>query len=128
MAVKKHGFSVGIDRDGNTLCLSLCIKGRLVHEDYQLLTSLLDNAVAGLDHPRINVLMDMTELEGWEMRAAWDDLKLGLQYGQQFQRIAMVGNRRWQQVAAKLASWFIGGEAQFFEQQAPALEWLNQRV
>ncbi|MFC6977722.1 STAS/SEC14 domain-containing protein [Microbulbifer taiwanensis] len=65
-------------------------------------------------------------MEGWEPRAAWDDLKLGVKHGRQFNRIAMLGNRRWQEMAARVGSWFIGGEARYFEDETEAMAWLGE--
>jgi len=30
----------------------------------------------------------MTELQGWELRAAWDDFKIGLKHGGDFEKVA----------------------------------------
>ncbi|WP_043319555.1 STAS/SEC14 domain-containing protein [Microbulbifer sp. HZ11] len=122
-----HGFSVSIERTGNQrVLLTLHARGKLEHEDYETLVPMLESAIAGMEHPKIDVLMDMRELEGWEIRAAWDDLKLGVKHGRQFNKVAMVGNRAWQETAAKIGTWFIGGEARYFEDKAPALAWLDE--
>ncbi len=71
------------------------------------------------------MLIDATEFEGWELRAAWDDFKLGLKHGSDFYKIAIVGDKRWQQWAAKIGSWFISGKAKHFDNLADALSWLN---
>ncbi|WP_299594845.1 STAS/SEC14 domain-containing protein [uncultured Microbulbifer sp.] len=122
-----HGFSVSIERTGNErVLLSMHARGKLEHADYETLVPMLESAIAGMEHPTIDVMMDMRELQGWEIRAAWDDLKLGVKHGRQFHKVAMVGNKSWQETAAKIGSWFIGGEARFFEDKAPALAWLQE--
>ena len=65
-------------------------------------------------------------LEGWELRAAWDDFKLGLKQGSEFDKIAIFGNRQWQEYAAKIGSWFISGEVKYFEDSNKALAWLHE--
>ena len=52
--------------------------------------------------PQVKVFLDASELQDWEFRAAWDDFKLGLKYGNTFVRIAIFGRRKWQEVAAKV--------------------------
>ncbi|QQX79345.1 STAS/SEC14 domain-containing protein [Shewanella sp. KX20019] len=91
MSDKRHGISVGIERFDNQFYLNLIAKGKLTHEDYQYMVPMLESALAGVEHPEINVLADLTELDGWELRAAWDDLKLGLAHGRAFKKIAIVG-------------------------------------
>nr|WP_010133424.1 STAS/SEC14 domain-containing protein [Microbulbifer agarilyticus] len=127
MSVYPHGFSVSIERHGSErVLMTLYARGKLQHQDYQTMVPMLESAIAGMQHPTIDVMMDMRELDGWEIRAAWDDLKLGLKHGRQFNKIAMVGNKSWQETAAKIGSWFIGGEARFFEDKTEALAWLTK--
>ncbi len=66
----------------------------------------------------------MTELEGWELRAAWDDFKLGLTYGNKFGKIALFGKKEWMKWASKVGSWFTSGEVKYFEDEKEALTWL----
>ena len=126
MSVQRHGLTVGMERTNGEFFLSLRVCGKLTHDDYQTLVPMMESAIAGVEHPKINVFFDATELEGWEPRAAWDDMKLGLKHGREFNRIAMVGNRRWQELSTKIGSWFIGGEARYFEDEAEAMAWLNE--
>ena len=126
MNVKRHGLSIGIERIDNAFFLSLKAIGKLTHEDYETIVPMIDSALEGVKDPRINVLIDGTELEGWELRAAWDDLKLGLKHGRQFEKIAIVGNKKWQEYSAKMGSWFISGEVKYFEIESDALEWLQE--
>lgn len=124
-----HGFSVSIDRIGDErVRLSVHARGKLEHQDYQTMVPMLESAIAGMAHPKIDVLFDMRELKGWEIQAAWDDMKLGIKLGPKFNKVAMVGNKTWQEVAAKIGTWFIGGEARFFEEKAPAEAWLKESV
>lgn len=126
MTIKRHGLSIGIERIDNVFFLSLKAIGKLTHEDYETIVPMIDSALEGVKDPRINALIDGTELEGWELRAAWDDLKLGLKHGRQFEKIAIVGNKKWQEYSAKMGSWFISGEVKYFETEPDALDWLQE--
>ncbi|SDK63345.1 STAS/SEC14 domain-containing protein [Microbulbifer yueqingensis] len=125
MTIQRHGLSVGLERTDDELFLSLHVRGKLTHKDYETMVPILESALAGIRNPKINVFFDARELEGWEARAAWDDLKLGLKHGRQFNRIAMVGHERWQELATRVGGWFIGGEARFFEDEHAAMAWLT---
>lgn len=126
MSAQRHGVSIGLERSDGDFFLTMQVRGKLTHDDYQSLVPMLESAIAGVEHPKINVFFDATELEGWAPRAAWDDLKLGAKHGREFNRIAIIGNRRWQELAAKLGSWFIGGEARYFESESEAMAWLHE--
>lgn len=126
MNVKRHGLSIGIDRVGSDFFLSLKAVGKLTHNDYKTITPMIDAALKEVSLPKVRVFIDGSELEGWEMRAAWDDLKLGLKHGSEFEKIAIYGNKHWQEVAARVGSWFVSGEIQFFDDPDNALSWLQQ--
>ena len=125
MSVKRHGLSIGIERTDDDFFLSLKAIGKLTHDDYLTITPMIESALEGVDHPKIKAIFDGTELEGWELRAAWDDFKIGLKHGSEFEKIAIYGNKRWQEISAKVGSWFMSGEVKYFENRDDALEWLE---
>ncbi|BFM10540.1 STAS/SEC14 domain-containing protein [Simiduia litorea] len=125
--MNKHGFSIGIERFSSQIYIAMKAYGRLTHADYEQMTPLLSAALNGIPEHSVDVLLDVTELEGWELRAAWDDFQLGLKHGSEFRKIAMLGNRDWQAWATKVAAWFISGEAQYFEDRAEAISWLEDK-
>jgi hypothetical protein len=125
MSIKRHGLSIGIERSGSDFFLSLKAIGKLTHKDYEMITPMIDSALNAVKDPQVKVLIDGTELEGWELRAAWDDFKIGLKHGNEFVKIAIYGNKHWQQIAAKVGAWFVSGEVKYFDNQEDALAWLN---
>jgi len=125
MSITRHGLSIGIEKVGNDFFLSLKAIGKLTHEDYEKINPMIDSALEGITDPKIKVFIDGSELEGWEVRAAWDDFKLGLKHGGEFSKIAIFGNKKWQEYSAKIGSWFISGEVKYFEDADEALTWLQ---
>ncbi|MEQ5836362.1 STAS/SEC14 domain-containing protein [Marinobacter sp. R17] len=126
MDMKRHGLAIGIDRVGDQFFLSFKAQGKLTHEDYQTITPMIDSALAAVEKPHVKALFDATELEGWELRAAWDDFNLGLKHGNQFDKIAVFGDKRWRDHLAKIAAWFISGDLKFFHTEEEAIAWLNE--
>ena len=125
MTVIRHGLSIGIERVNNDFFLSFRVIGKLTHEDYEKITPMINSALEGVDDPSINVFIDGSELEGWQLRAAWDDFKLGLKHGREFNKVAILGTKKWQKYASKLASWFVSGEVKYFEDIVEAYRWLQ---
>ncbi len=127
MKIKRHGISIGIERIGSEFFLYFKAIGRLTHEDYEQIAPLIDYALQGVENPQVQVLVDARDFEGWELRAAWDDFKLALKHGNEFSRVAILGDEKWQKVAARIASWFVSGEVRYFEEEEDeALDWLAQ--
>jgi hypothetical protein len=127
-AVKKgkHGISVGVERVGGFCYLLITATGQLTHGDYEQITPVIESALAGVTTPRVRLLFDALNLEGWELRAAWDDFKLGLKHGNDFEKIAIVGNQNWLKLSATVGQWFTSGTILLFESHESALEWLQQ--
>jgi hypothetical protein len=125
--VKRHGISVGIERSEETFYMSFKGIGKLTHDDYAVMTPMIDSALKSVSDPTIRALFDMTELDGWEPRAAWDDFRLGLRHGSEFTRVAIVGNKRWQELSARVGNWILSGDVRYFEAIDAAVAWLREK-
>ena len=122
--MKRHGLSIGIERADSKFLMSLKAVGKLTHEDYEIITPMIDSALAGVEQPQVRALVDGTEMEGWELRAAWDDFKLALKHGSEFERVAIFGNSEWQETLTRIGNWFVSGQLRYFEDRDSALAWL----
>lgn len=127
MPSNTHGFSIGIERFDNEIFLSLKATGKLSHQDYKKITPMIDAALHCVNDAKVKVLFDATDFDGWEIRAAWDDFSLGLKYNNNFEKIAIFGNKKWQEFGSKLASWFIDGDVESFQNQEDAIDWLKDK-
>jgi hypothetical protein len=123
--VKEHAITVDVKRVDEKVFMTIKIKGKLQHSDYEMMNSALDNAISSIEEPKIKVLIDALEFDGWEPRAAWDDLKFGLKYSKEFTKLAFVGNRSWEEYAIKITDWFMSTEMHYFETIDEAMEWLK---
>lgn len=130
MNISRHGLSIGIERMDSTFFLTMKAIGKLTHEDYEIITPMIDSALTGVKDAEVHMLIDGTEMEGWDARAAWDDFKLGVKHGKEFKKIAIYGNtsvnKNWQEIAAKVGSWFVSGEVKYFNNCDDALKWIGE--
>ncbi|WP_371193180.1 STAS/SEC14 domain-containing protein [Glaciecola sp. SC05] len=127
MEIQRHGLSIGIERINNNLYLFIKVIGKLTHDDYQTITPMLNGALEGINTPEVNVLFDAIELEGWELRAAWDDLKLALSHGKKFKKIAILGGKKYLKYASSIGTWFTSGEIKNFDDATNAYQWLSDQ-
>lgn len=126
MTLLKHGVSIGIERySDDDFFVAFKAVGKLTHQDYEMMVPVLESALEGVKDPDIYALMDVTELDGWELQAAWDDLKLGVKHIRHFEKVAIVGKTTLQEVMAKLANWFTPAEVKFFVDKGDAVAWLK---
>ena len=123
---KRHGLTIEIEKFDDEFMLTFKISGKLTHEDYEKINPLLESSLKGVQNPKLNVLADISELEGWEIQAAWDDLKFGLKYGSTFGKIAIYGTQSWIDYGVKISSWFVDGEIKQFDHLNDAITWISE--
>ena len=123
MTYREHGIACGITRINKNFYMNIQIVGKLTHDDYEIMVPMLEKAIEGVNEPSVIALIDIRDFEGMELRAAWDDLKLGLKHGSDFSKIAVIGNKNWEKIGTKVANWFSSGEIHYFENKQEALEW-----
>lgn len=126
MVVKEHGVAIALKRVEGKLFVELQLIGTLTHEDYELFVPMIDKAMQETPEVKMAMLVDFRKLEGWEAKAAWDDFKFGLNHRGDFKKLAIVGNKQWHKLSAKISGWFVSGESRFFEEKASALAWLAE--
>ena len=122
----RHGLSIGMERVDDSFFLSFKVVGKLTHEDYKQITPLIDSALEGVKEPKIKALVDISELDGFELRAAWDDFKIGLKHGFDFYKIAIYGEQKWVEYGTKISSWFMAAQMKQFNNMDQAITWLKQ--
>ena len=100
-------------------------EGTLTDSDYQELEPKLDAAIDV--HGPIHMLADMVEMTGMEPKAVWDDFVVGVRHWNDFDRIAVVGDQRWQETAAHIVDAVTPGEIRYFDagERAGAMKWLK---
>jgi hypothetical protein len=49
-----------------------------------------------------------------------------MKHRNQFEKIAILGNKKWQEYSAKVGKWFVSGDIQYFEDEQAALDWLQE--
>ncbi len=123
----EHSVSIGISHVGEDFFLKIVANGTLTHQDYERMIPMIENALVGVKDPKIRVLVDAREFKGWDIRAAWDDLKFGLKHNKEFIKLAFVGNKEWESYSIKIANWFMSAKMKYFEDIDSATAWLNEK-
>jgi hypothetical protein len=106
--------------------LGVQLSGKLHDEDYKHFTPLVESMLTG--EGKVRVFVQFEDFHGWDMHAAWDDFQFGLKHYSDFERIAMVGDRRWEKWMAGICKPFTKAKVRFFEKAdiEAAWEWLRE--
>jgi len=97
------------------------LSGRLTAADYETFVPAVEAALARGEGRRLLAIFE--DFHGWEPGAAWEDLKFGLRHYSDFERIALVGDRRWQEWMAILCRPFTRAEVRYFDAAALGQAW-----
>ncbi len=111
--------------DGGKI-LVVHVSGRLVTADYAHFVSEFERLVE--QHGKLRVLFDMTGLDGWEAGALWEDTKFGIKHFGDIERLAMVGEKKWQRGMATFVKPFTKATTRYFDRAdaAAARTWLGK--
>lgn len=113
------------EKNGGKL-LEVSVSDKLHHEDYQYFVPEFER-LAKL-HGKIRVLFDMTNFHGWEGAALWDDIKFAVKHFSDIERIAMVGDKKWEKGMSVFCKPFTTAQIRYFDHSdiEAARAWLGQ--
>ncbi|MFQ6021999.1 MAG: STAS/SEC14 domain-containing protein [Acidiferrobacterales bacterium] len=75
--------------------------------------------------PKIKLLLDLTNMAGFTVDVAWEDIKFTKSHSHDFERIAVVTTNQWVSWASWLGTTFTDAEVQFFEDADAANAWIH---
>ena len=106
--------------------LGLKISGKLHDKDYATFTPLIDAAVA--KEGKVRLLAQFEDFHGWDLHALWDDVKFATTHCNSIERIALVGDRKWEEYMAKVCKPFTRATIKYFDVSAlqAAWDWLRE--
>lgn len=106
--------------------LGFRLSGTLHAADYTTFVPVIDAALATAGTLRL--LAWFQDFHGWDLHAAWDDAVFGVRHYAAFDRIALVGERRWQEWMAQLCKPFTKATVRYFDatEVEAAWAWLHE--
>ncbi|BBL77240.1 STAS/SEC14 domain-containing protein [Methylomagnum ishizawai] len=108
---------------GSPRILGFKFGGKLRTEDYQTLFVPAVEAALPAGGGKARLLALFEDFHGWEAGAAWEDLKFGVRHYADFDRIALVGDRRWEAWMATLGKPFTQAEVRYFDVSDSGAAW-----
>ncbi|MEH6576317.1 MAG: STAS/SEC14 domain-containing protein [Amphritea sp.] len=100
--------------------------GKMHDEDYKTFVPTMEDAMEA--EGKLSLFAHMEDFHGWDLNAAWDDIKFGAKHYSDFERIAMVGDRNWEEWMAKLSTPFTKATVKYFDKSEidNAWSWLRE--
>ena len=119
-------MSIQLSEENGGKVLNIHVSGKLEKADYEHFVPEFERLVR--QHGKLRVLFDMTDFHGWEVSAAWEDVKFGMKHFADIERLAMVGEKKWQHGMAMFCKPFTKATVRYFERAAAAeaRPWLDE--
>lgn len=106
--------------------LGFKMTGKLHDEDYKQFVPVVEAAIQ--TQGKVRLLAQFEDFHGWDLHALWDDTKFATQHCTDVERIALVGEKKWEEWMAKVCRPFTLAKLRYFESQEidAAWQWLAQ--
>ena len=117
-------MSIQIQDENGGKLIAIHVSGKLVKQDFEHFTTEFERFVRL--HGKLRVLFDMIGFHGWDVGAAWEDLKFDLKHFCDIERMAMVGDQKWEHLMATFFKPFTQARIRYFDQAnaVEARKWL----
>lgn len=98
--------------------LDVSVSGTLTREDYERFTPEAERVIA--ERGAMRVVFDMHDFHGWDAGALWEDTKFALHHFRDIERLAIIGESRWEKGMANFCKPFTRATIRYFERGAAA--------
>ena len=89
------------------------LSGKLHDEDYRHFVPAIDGVIA--KHVKARLLAQFHDFQGWDLHALWDDVKFSATHCTSLERIALVGEKKWEEWMARVCKPFTMAKIQYFD-------------
>ena len=114
-----------IDHDVRGNQVRVVARGKLTDADYEWFVPQIEELMKR--RGRLRLMWVMEGFRGWDLHGLWDDLKFGLKHRDDFERIAVVGERPWQKWATQCFKPVTPCQVSYFEhgREDDARAWIH---
>jgi len=119
-------MSVDLREEAGGKVLGIKLSGHLTKEDYEHFVPVVERLIR--QHGKVRMLVQMHDFHGWSLGALWQDIKFDAKHLSDIERLALVGNRKWEAGMAAFCKPFTTATIRYFDeaQSNEAHNWINE--
>jgi hypothetical protein len=119
-------MSIQLNEDFGENTIAVHVSGKLQKEDYEHFVPEFDRLLRV--YGKLSVLFDMTGFHGWDASALWEDTKFAMRHFTDIDRLAMVGEEKWQHGMSTFCKPFTAATIRYFDHADvdEARKWLSE--
>jgi len=105
--------------------LHVKVTGKLTRQSYEEFAPLVDELIQ--EHGKLRILFEMHDFHGWTAGAMWEDIKFDFKHWRDIERLAIVGESKWEHGMAVFCKPFTTARIQYFDRDKldEAVSWLE---
>ncbi len=105
--------------------VEVTVSGKLTKEDYGHFAPIVEAAIQRSG--KLRMLVVMHDFHGWTAGALWEDVKFDWHHFRDIERLALVGERRWEAGMAVFCKPFTTARVKYFDHSAldEARQWIT---
>ena len=118
-------MSIHLSTAPSAQVLHVQIRGKLDKEDYDRFVPAIERLVQ--QEGPLRILVEMDEFHGWTAGALWEDVKFDARHFNDIEKLAIVGDRKWEEGMATFCKPFTTAKVKYFDRTEieQAEQWLE---
>jgi hypothetical protein len=118
-------MTVELHEEGTGKILTVRASGKLSKQDYERFLPEVERLIKA--HKKIRILLELHDFHGWEAGALWEDIKFDVKHFADIERLAIVGETKWEQGMATFCKPFTTAKIKYFDhtKAAEAKSWIE---
>lgn len=108
--------------------VAVMLTGKLEKADYDSLIPEIEEKISRFG--KLNMFWEMVEFEGWDVSGLWQDVKFDIKHVNDFNRVALVGGKKWEALISNLIKPFTTAEIRYFDlsEREEAMAWVSEKT
>lgn len=109
----------------NGKLIEVNLSGKLTADDYDKFVPLTEERIK--QYGSIRLLVILNDFHGWDAGALWDDIKFDVKHFKDIERLAIVGESKWEKGMAVFCRPFTSAEIKYFDHSEveSARQWIQ---
>lgn len=103
--------TINQSEDGQVLEVE--VTGTLTRQDYDVFVPVIETQ---MQQGKVKLLVSMRDFTGWELGALWEDIKFDIRHFRDIERLALVGDKKWEEGMAWFCKPFTTATIAYFDQ------------
>lgn len=121
-------MTIQLDEQDGGKVLFVRVTGKLSKEDYQQFTPKVEALIQQFG--KIRILFEMHDFHGWKAGALWEDIKFDARHYADIERLALVGDKKWERGMGTFCRPFTTARIRYFDlsEAAAAHQWIMEGI